>query len=156
MVRTPSVPDGRSFSAGGTPAPWVRLAARSRVRNPILSFIRVLAFGCRFALPCSRQGVRPLFGGGIRLGRMLQPAGWFQIPIRVAGIVRVIGVGIAVPEEILHVFDRDGEANAFPKDLHVGHSSHFASKIEQRSAAVARIDLCRGLNVKTALKLPGL
>src|SRR5262249_20258144 len=59
-------------------------------------------------------------------------------------------------QKVTDVIDRNGEAQAFPKDFHVGDAGHFSWQIEQCPAAVARIDLGGRLNVELALELAGL
>src|SRR5687767_3248658 len=61
-----------------------------------------------------------------------------------------------MPEKILHVLNRDGEAETFSEYLHVGHAGHFTLEVKKRPAAVARIDLRGRLDVKLALELPRL
>ena len=63
---------------------------------------------------------------------LVQPAGRFEVTIRIARIVRVVGVGVAVLEEILHHVHRDGEAQALAEDLHVRHAHDLALQIEER------------------------
>src|SRR5580765_4483518 len=74
---------------------------------------------------------------------------WFEIVIWIAWIVVRVSVSVAMIEEETHGLDRDGEAESLAKsDLHVRDAHDFAGEIEKRAAAVAGIDLRRGLQVK--------
>src|SRR5205823_9489 len=54
-------------------------------------------------------------------------------------------------------FNRDGKAETLAEgDLHIGNAYDFAGHVEQRTAAVPRVDLCRRLQIKFAAKLPSL
>ena len=60
-------------------------------------------------------------------------------------------------EEVFHAVHRYGETQAFAEgDFHVGHANDFTAQVEERTAAVARIDLRRGLQVQLALHRAGL
>lgn len=72
----------------------------------------------------------------------------FKVAIRSAGVVEGISKRIAMIEEELDVFDRDGKAQPLTgRDFHIGHADHFAAQVEERSAAIARIDLRRSLQI---------
>ncbi len=59
--------------------------------------------------------------------RLLGPAGRLQIAIRTAGIIVVVGKGVAMLQEVLNRFHRDGKTEAFAHgDFHVGHAHDFA------------------------------
>ena len=54
-------------------------------------------------------------------------------------------------------FDGNGKSKALAEsDLHVSDADDLAAHIEERAAAVAGIDLGRGLKIKLATQLPGL
>ena len=77
---------------------------------------------------------------------LLRAARRFKIAIWIVRIVGGVGEGVAVVEKVFHEFNGDGEAESFTeRDLHVRHADDFAGEIEQRAAAVARIDLRAGL-----------
>src|SRR5205823_659263 len=72
---------------------------------------------------------------------LLRAAGRFQIAIGIARVVVVVGERVPMAQEKSDGLDRNGKAQAFSKsDFHVRHAHDFATKVEQRSAAVAGID----------------
>src|SRR5262249_28222751 len=85
-------------------------------------------------------------------------AAWgFEVAIGVAWIVVRISESVPMIEEEFDRFNRNRKAESFAKcDLHIGDADHFPTHIKQRSAAVARIDLRRGLEVKLAAELARL
>src|SRR5207247_1648189 len=61
------------------------------------------------------------FFHAIDRGGMLEAARRFEVTIRIAWVVVVVGKGVAVLEEELHGFDGDGKAKSLAKrQLHVG------------------------------------
>jgi len=82
-------------------------------------------------------------------------AAWgFEIAIRIAGIIVGVGKSVAVIEEEFDGLYWNCKTEPFAKgDFHVGDANHFAAHVEQRSAAVARVDLRGGLEIKLATEL---
>src|SRR5712672_3649748 len=88
---------------------------------------------------------------------VMRAAGRLEIAIGVTRIVVRVSERVAVIEEEPDGFGRDREAQAFAeRDLHVRDANHFAAQVEKRAAAVARVDLGRGLQIEGAPQLPRL
>src|SRR5260221_7311473 len=80
-------------------------------------------------------------------------AGGLEIVVWIAGIVIGIGEGIPVIEEEFDRFNGDREPEAFAKgDLHVSNAYNLSTHIEERAAAVTRINLGCGLQVERPLE----
>src|SRR5205814_6821376 len=91
------------------------------------------------------------------LSPLLGAARGLKIAIRIAGVVVVVSVSVAMLQEIFDGFGRYRETESFAKsDFHVGQAHHFAPQIEQRPATVAGIDLRRGLQIQLSLHRTGL
>src|SRR5213083_300983 len=130
---TPRVSSGRSFSGVGTAAWPVHAKVATRAKRWKGLF---MLKGFTFFRRMRSADIGPLVGA----------AGRFKIAIRIAGVVVVVGKSVAMTEEVFHRFDGNGEAEPFAEgDFHVGDTYHFTPQIEQRSAAVAGIDLGGGL-----------
>src|ERR1043166_39395 len=83
------------------------------------------------------------------------PAWGRQITVRIARIVIRVSERIPVIEEEPNCLNRDRESQSFSKsNLHVRDANHFPCHVEQWSAAVAGVDLRRGLQIKFPPQLP--
>src|SRR5438874_2006381 len=95
-------------------------------------------------------------GNSFRLG-LGQAGRGRKVAIGIARVVVVIGEGIPMLQEIFYRFDRNGKTETFTESqLHIGNADHLTPHVEQWAAAVARIDLRRGLQIKRALELARL
>ena len=75
---------------------------------------------------------------GKRISRLPDAAGGLEIAVGVVRIVVVVGVGVAVVEEILDRVDGNGEPDALTEgQFHVGDADDFAAQVKERAAAVA-------------------
>src|SRR2546425_1787321 len=88
----------------------------------------------------------------------MKAARWSKIAIRIAGILVVVSESVPMIQKEFHGLDRNGETDPFGPEanFHIRHPHHFAPKVKQRPAAVARIDLGRGLQIKFSLQLARL
>src|SRR5688572_13889462 len=84
--------------------------------------------------------------------RLLEPAGWFQIPVWGARVVIIVCKGVAMFQKIPDRLDGYSKSQAFAEhQLHICDANDLAAQIEKRAAAVAGVNLGGGLEIKLAL-----
>src|ERR1035437_5352078 len=125
-----------------------RMVGWSSPTSEVVFFTSLARSSSRYTLVFIKRICLQLPTGAISFCLQLafRPARRFEVAEGIVRIVRRIGEGVAVVEEIFHQFDRNRKTQAFAKsDLHVRHAHDFAGEVEERAAAVARVDLRAGL-----------
>src|SRR3990172_4287391 len=103
-----------SATAGRRPRPQ-----RSLRTSGVLGLRNLLGVDRPLGLVAGRRSAQRWWSG-------LPPAGCRQVMISGVGVVLVVGERFPLPEELLHIIDRDRKSQAFPEhSFHVGHPDHL-------------------------------